>query len=558
MLSLRTFKLKLKGKMMLPIILSLIFMLIMGGYTIYETLSRKYIIDELTNVGNNMNSIANMVDSLDKVGIYLKSMDTKVETNTLKSTTEEIKHLINDIQKMTKEIKEEDEKRIFNRILENLQVFLTSLGYIEKEDLTSNEAISPVILNMEGLLNKIRSEFANILKSNAKRFFQYSPIISGSMKRAIISYLILIPLAIIISMSIGIIYSRKTYGNISNSLYAIEKISLGDISNKIHIETGDEIGELAEKLNVFVEKMQNIIGNIKKGNVEISKVVTVIKDMEKEMTETVDKATSKISSVAVASEEMAQTANNIAQNSLNVVKSAEHSKEVAKEGFEVMNRISNVMDETHKIAKDTSSVMEKLSESSKFIEGVVTLIEDIADQTNLLALNAAIEAARAGDQGRGFAVVADEVRSLAERTIKATKDITESIKNIKKEMGDASSLINRNLESVDKAFGIVTNAKKTLEEILKESENVVTQINHIAVASEEQSATVQEITHSITETQNIITDTSLSFKNSAKQSEKLTSLSGLLEDELKFFKLNGVETENIENKRELTVYSDLI
>jgi methyl-accepting chemotaxis protein len=534
------FNLTLRTKMQIPIIVSLVFMMLISGYTIYDSLKRKEMVEELSAIGGKMDTVSEMLNVLEKISIYITSLGSTRDSETFKNTCESIKKELNDLnamaQKAINESKNEEDKKRLTLVSDKAQNLIPALSIDVKEDQIA-ALVGAIAPNLESTLNKIRSELAGILKGHAAHFSKFSPVIVKRTRQALIIYIIVIPFAILLSMGIGTMYARKVYKSINTSLDAIERISSGDISQKIEVASNDEIGQIGHKLNAFAEKMESIVGNIKKGNREITNVAKMMKDMGREMTETVERATNKITSVAAASEELAQTANEIAQNCLKVVKSAEHSKDVAKRGFEVMNRISEVVGETHKVADETASVMKKLSENSVFIENIVTLIEDIADQTNLLALNAAIEAARAGEYGRGFAVVADEVRSLAERTIKATKDITGSIKTIKREMENASNLINKNLDGVNQAFSIVKEAKTTLEEILKESENVLTQINHVAVASEEQSTSIHEITSSITDVEGAIKNASSSFERSAGQVEKLVGLADSLEKEMEFFKI---------------------
>ena len=125
------------------------------------------------------------------------------------------------------------------------------------------------------------------------------------------------------------------------------------------------------------------------------------------------------------------------------------------------------------------------------------IIADIADQTNLLALNAAIEAARAGDAGRGFAVVADEVRKLAEKTMTATQDVGRAVCEIQEGTRKNISSVETVVAAIESAASLSINSGESLKRILEFVDQVNDQVQSIATASEEQSATSEEINRSI-------------------------------------------------------------
>lgn len=533
----------LKTKLKIPVLVSLSFMLVIGGLTFWQGLSQRSLTEEILKAGITMEAFSKMVDSLDKCSILLTSLQSARDLSLFKSGRENLKNEMSSFIRLVKEAipgASNEQKKTLEGIVEKLSGLLPVLD-VEIEEEKLSVFLSTITPNIESNLGKVKSDLAGILRSQASDLSKLLPKIADATRKNLIFAGILIPLAILLSFGINTHLSRRLYRNLQESLQAIDRVSGGDISYRIEVQSNDELGQLGEKVNSFSERLEKIVKNLRRGTREMVGLAQIIGELDREMSLVVDSVTQKVTSSASASEELAQTANEIAQNCLKVVRSAENSKEVAKRGFEAIGDIARTMEETQKVADETASVVKRLLESSVFIEKIVSLIEDIADQTNLLALNAAIEAARAGDHGRGFAVVADEVRSLAERTIKATKDITESIKGIKKEMEIASGLIDRNLESVNRAFRIVQDAKSTLENILKESEAVLTQINQVAVATEEQSASVAEISASIADVQTVINEVSKSFGRSKGEAEKLMNLSNILEEEIKFFKIDGRE-----------------
>lgn len=209
------------------------------------------------------------------------------------------------------------------------------------------------------------------------------------------------------------------------------------------------------------------------------------------------KQTAQTERIATASEEMSQTIVGISKNATTASEKAGQAVTVAEEGKKAMDdtvkRVSSVADATLELKTAISNLDARINE----IGEVVEFIKDVADQTNLLALNAAIEAARAGEHGRGFAVVADEVRKLAERTMKATKDIEETLSRIKDESGRTTSTMKASIQEVEAAKGQIEGLKTTFDNIVQSVEKTSDEIAMIATAVEEQSAASEDITRSV-------------------------------------------------------------
>lgn len=155
----------------------------------------------------------------------------------------------------------------------------------------------------------------------------------------------------------------------------------------------------------------------------------------------------------------------------------------------------------------------------------------------ILALNAAIEAARAGDQGRGFAVVADEVRALAERTTKATREISEMIKTIQKETNVAVVAMEEGVNEVAKGTEKAAGSGRALEQILEKINAVTSQIHLVAVAAEEQTATTSEISNNMIKITEVIAGTSRGTQESAAAADELRENAEELQRQVQQFKL---------------------
>ena len=205
----------------------------------------------------------------------------------------------------------------------------------------------------------------------------------------------------------------------------------------------------------------------------------------------------RLQEVATAMNEMTATVQEVARNSATAASMAAQAREQAIEGKDVVRRSLQSTQTLHTLSVKLKEDMSDLQDKTAAITGIMGVISDIADQTNLLALNAAIEAARAGEAGRGFAVVADEVRKLAEKTMTSTADVERAIAAINASMNESLHAVETAVNQIEASTELATQAESALENIVADAENAANEIQSIAAASEEQSATSDEINRSI-------------------------------------------------------------
>jgi len=238
----------------------------------------------------------------------------------------------------------------------------------------------------------------------------------------------------------------------------------GDLTKKMEIKSGDEIGLTSIAFNLFIDKVRNTVSMAKSSSNENASVANELSSTALE----VGRRAEETSLIVNATNHMSRTIKE--ELSLSLQKAKQSEVEISEAHAKLTNAKNQILKLANHVETSASTEVElarqisQLSNDADQVKGVLTVISDIADQTNLLALNAAIEAARAGEHGRGFAVVADEVRNLAERTQKSLTEINATINVIVQAINDASDHMKVNSQSMENLTKIATEVEKNINE----------------------------------------------------------------------------------------------
>jgi methyl-accepting chemotaxis protein len=346
---------------------------------------------------------------------------------------------------------------------------------------------------------------------------------------------ILAGMSVLLAVIIAFILIRSITGPISKVKSALQKMAKGDLTEKVENKSRDEIGEMVRYYNETQTGLNQLVVQLKDNARQLSQasdqlaiaarqsgestqqVAVSSQQMAKGAQEQSGSAQDTAQSIkqlsdvinqlakgateqsvgvqkAVASiTEVSSTMSQVAQNANLATQGAKQAAESAFTGAEKSRKTLSGMEKIKTSAMEVSGKIEELGARSTEIGKIVAVIDDIAAQTNLLALNAAIEAARAGEQGRGFAVVSDEVRKLAERTATATKEIADLICSVQKGVNEATQVMAGGSAAVSEGYNLAVEAGAALEQIMKTSADVNTQVEQISAKTQQVNAATIEL-----------------------------------------------------------------
>lgn len=254
-------------------------------------------------------------------------------------------------------------------------------------------------------------------------------------------------------------------------------------------ETSATMEEIAAQIQGVARLSEGLAANVDETSAAIQEMGATIEEVAR----SADTLLKSVEETSATFQEMAASIQSIARSAQAVDELTRKTSADANMGGRILNETVDKITSVSKAMLVSSQSIEKLGKRSQEIGKIVRVIEEIADQTNLLALNAAIEAARAGDAGRGFAVVAEEVRKLAEKSVKATREISEVIESVQEDTSQVIEVTRENIKEVQYGATLVTSTGDALSRIIEGVEKVSLLVSEVFQATQEQSRATGEI-----------------------------------------------------------------
>jgi methyl-accepting chemotaxis protein len=349
--------------------------------------------------------------------------------------------------------------------------------------------ISPMFVAFDKALEAVislRKQHAESLYDNAQERF------------SVTSMLILVGVggAVVFAILMRFALTRKIVQPLEEAVSHFARIAAGDLSGRIVVTHMTETGKLFAALRDMQGALVKTVTAVRQGAESIDVGAREIASGNLDLSSRTEQQAAALEETATSMGELTDTVKQNADNARQANQLALNASEIAGRGGEVVGAVVEKM--------------QNISDSSRKIADIISVIDGIAFQTNILALNAAVEAARAGEQGRGFAVVASEVRSLAQRSASAAKEI--------------KGLIETSVGHVESGAELVGRAGQTMEDVVTAVKRVTDIMGEISSASNEQSTGIEEVNRALSEMDSVT-------QHNAALVEQAAAAAGSLEEQ---------------------------
>jgi len=319
--------------------------------------------------------------------------------------------------------------------------------------------------------------------------------------------------AALCSLFVAFFATRSITAPLNEAVGIAKRVADGDLTSVITTDRHDETGQMIDALKDMNDSLIRIVAEVRAGTDAIGAASTEIASGNLDLSSRTEQQAASLGQTSSNVRELTETVQQNADNARQANQLAAQASDIAVKGGSVVAQVVDTMG--------------SITDSSKKIVDIISVIDGIAFQTNILALNAAVEAARAGEQGRGFAVVASEVRNLAQRSAAAAKEI--------------KALISDSVEKVDVGSKLVEQAGSTMQEVVASVRRVTDIMGEITAASQEQSAGIAQVSATIVEMDETTQQNAALVEEAAAAAASMQEQAGALARVVSVFKLDEAQ-----------------
>lgn len=391
--------------------------------------------------------------------------------------------------------------------------------------------------NGKNLMDNIRDRVAEMAQAEDQLLKERKQELNQAQDILTYSTLVSIIIVVIIGALISFFLSRTLKKSLAIAVNAAEKVSAGDLTSQLEVNSNDEIGKLILTFRTMTNNLNSLISQVQHSGIQITTSTTQIAASGKELEAAVTQQVASTNEVVATAQVIANNSEQLVMTMEEVTNLSQTTALATRGGQKDLIRMQTTIRQLAEATRSISSKLGIISEKANNINSIVTTITKVADQTNLLSLNAAIEAEKAGEYGLGFSVVAREIRRLADQTAVATLDIESMVKEMQSAVSTGVMEMDKFSKEVTRSVEDVGKISQQLGDIIEQVQSLSPRFEIVRQGMESQSQSAQQISESMLQLREASLQTAEALRETNNALEQLNDAAQNLRQETSRFKV---------------------